>query len=204
MKRILMLFTAMAITLVVASGVTLAVNKIGTNGPDTLKGTNKADNLLGKGGNDVLFGLDGRDNLLGGEGKDWLLGGREAQSLGGDKNLGGGPGNDGIVGEQGSDNALGERGNDYMVDGDLRESSHDDFSGGPGNDVLWVSHVPAFKDVVVCGEGFDLVGADPKDMVAPECERVVIIRNAAQDEEFFESIPQSFLEGLAPFPEFPE
>jgi hypothetical protein len=46
--------TMMAATLVVASGVALAVNKIGTNGPDTLKGTNGADKLLGKGGNDVL------------------------------------------------------------------------------------------------------------------------------------------------------
>jgi RTX calcium-binding nonapeptide repeat (4 copies) len=204
MRRVILLLAVMAATLVVVSGVAWALNKIGTNGSDTLKGTNKADNLLGKGGNDALFGLGGSDKLLGGEGKDWLLGGRRAQSLGGDKNLLGGSGNDGIVGEQGSDDALGEEGNDYMVDGDIRESSHDNFSGGAGNDVLWVSHVPAFKDVVVCGEGFDLVGADPKDEVAPECERVVIIRNAAQDEEFFESIPQSFLEGLAPFPEFPE
>jgi len=51
----------MAATLVVASGVALAVNKIGTNDPDTLKGTNGADNLLGRGGNDDLLGLGGRD-----------------------------------------------------------------------------------------------------------------------------------------------
>ena len=36
-----------AATLVVASGMALAVNELGTNGPDTLKGTNGADNLLG-------------------------------------------------------------------------------------------------------------------------------------------------------------
>ena len=57
-----------AVTLVVASGVALALNKLGTNGPDTLKGTNKSDNLLGRGGNDDLFGLGGTDNLLGGSG----------------------------------------------------------------------------------------------------------------------------------------
>ena len=61
----------MAVTLVVASGVALALNKIGTNGPDTLTGTNKGDNLLGKGGNDDLYGLGGTDNLLGGPGKDF-------------------------------------------------------------------------------------------------------------------------------------
>jgi Ca2+-binding RTX toxin-like protein len=70
MRRVILLLTMMAATLVVASGVALAVNKIGTNGPDTLKGTNGADNLLGKGGNDTLFALAGNDNLLGGAGKD--------------------------------------------------------------------------------------------------------------------------------------
>jgi hypothetical protein len=54
----------MALTLLVASGVALAVNKIGTGGPDTLRGTNGAVNLLGNGGNDVLYALGSRDNLL--------------------------------------------------------------------------------------------------------------------------------------------
>ena len=57
--------TVMAATLVVASGVALAVNRIGTSGPDTVRGTNRFDNLIGRGGNDDLFGLGGRDNLLG-------------------------------------------------------------------------------------------------------------------------------------------
>jgi Ca2+-binding RTX toxin-like protein len=74
MKRILVLLTVMAVTLVVASGVAWAVNKVGTNGPDTLRGTNGDDNLSGKGGNDVLFSLNGRDNLLGGPGRDVVLG----------------------------------------------------------------------------------------------------------------------------------
>src|SRR3712207_9155809 len=61
-------------TLFRSSGVALAVNKVGTNGPDTLRGTNGDDNLLGKGGsNDELFSLNGRDNLLGGAGKDCLI-----------------------------------------------------------------------------------------------------------------------------------
>jgi Ca2+-binding RTX toxin-like protein len=71
MRRLVLLLAVMALALVLASGGVLAVNRIGTNGPDTLKGTNRADSLLGKGGNDDLFGLGGRDNLLGGDGKDW-------------------------------------------------------------------------------------------------------------------------------------
>ena len=77
MRRVILLLTMMAATLVVASGVALAVNKMGTNGPDTLKGTNGADKLLGNGGNDTLFALAGNDNLLGGAGKDEVLGGDE-------------------------------------------------------------------------------------------------------------------------------
>ena len=47
MRRLVLLLTMMAATLVAASGVALAVNEIGTNGPDSLKGTNGDDSLLG-------------------------------------------------------------------------------------------------------------------------------------------------------------
>jgi hypothetical protein len=39
MRRTIVLLATMALTVVVASGVALAINKIGTNGPDTLRGT---------------------------------------------------------------------------------------------------------------------------------------------------------------------
>src|SRR5215213_5261346 len=114
MRRVILLLTVMAATLVLASGVALAVTKIGTNGPDTLRGTNGADNLLGKGANDRLFSLAGRDNLLGGPGKDVVFGGRIVGSCcqdndfsGGDKNVLGGPGNDDVNGGRGSDNIVG-------------------------------------------------------------------------------------------------
>ena len=48
----------------------LAVNKVGTNGPDHLNGTNGDDNLVGLGGDDELFAFRGDDTLLGGSGKD--------------------------------------------------------------------------------------------------------------------------------------
>ncbi len=59
MRRTILLLVTMALTLLVASGVALAVTRIGTEGPDTLRGTNGADTLIGKGGNDILLALAG-------------------------------------------------------------------------------------------------------------------------------------------------
>jgi Ca2+-binding RTX toxin-like protein len=202
MRRALLLVAMMAVSLLVASGVALAVNKIGTDGPDTLRGTNKADNLLGRGGNDVLFGKDGRDNLLGEEGKDVLFGGFEDGTGSGDKNLVGGSGNDVVIGAKGSDNIAGGAGNDLLVEDGLREFSKDTISGGSGNDVLDVFHKPAaVQDVVACGSGFDRVIADRADLVAPDCEKVVVVHGSLENvfqqaDRFFESIPRSFFEGL--------
>jgi Ca2+-binding RTX toxin-like protein len=203
MRRIILMVATVALTVLVASGVALAVNKIGTDGPDTLRGTNGNDNLIGKGGNDRLFALDGRDNLLGGPGKD-LVGTDPTVWRRGDKNLQGGPGNDIVFGARGSDNVLGDEGNDWLIDGPTRESSLDKVSGGDGNDVLLVENVPATKDIATCGGGFDRILADRKDLVAPDCERVRIAHGSLeevrqQEEEFFASIPQSFFEGLPRF-----
>jgi Ca2+-binding RTX toxin-like protein len=202
MRRTIVLLTTMALTLSVASGVAWAVNKIGTDGPDTLRGTNGADNLIGKGGNDRLFALDGRDTLLGGPGKDWVDT-HPNKFRRGDKNLQGGPGNDIVVGGRGSDNVLDDAGNDLLADGPGREFSLDKVSGGDGTDVIFVQNVPAAKDIATCGGGFDRVLADSKDLVASDCERVRIVHGSReevmqQEEEFFASIPQSFFEGLQP------
>ena len=195
MRRAVLMLAAMALVLLLASGVAWAVNKIGTNGPDTLRGTNGDDNLLGKGGNDVLFSLNGRDNLLGGPGKDIVLGENERfNSSRGDKNLRGDLGNDIVVGGRGSDNVLGDAANDFLVDGPDREFSLDRVSGGDGNDVFFVANAPAAKDIVTCADGFDRVLADRKDVVSGNCERVFI--GFGSEDEFFASIPQSFCRGL--------
>jgi Ca2+-binding RTX toxin-like protein len=197
MRRVILLLTMMAATLVVASGVALAVNKIGTNGPDTLKGTNRADKLLGKGGDDVLFSLAGRDNLLGEEGKDWVLGGNEQRPLGGDKNLVGGPGNDGVLGGEDSDTLTGNSGNDFVNGG----PGSDKILGGEGNDVLDLINKPANRDLVTCGGGFDRVLADTEDAVAPDCEKVAVGLAAARelDQRIEESgFYDRIFEGLAP------
>jgi len=184
----------MTLALLLASGVAWAVNKIGTDGSDTLRGTNKADNLLGKGGNDKLFGLAGRDNLLCGSGKEMVVGGNERRLSGGDKNLVGGSGNDEILGGLDVDNILGEEGNDLVADGPDGDRATDTLSAGDGNDVVEVFTDPASKDLVSCGDGFDRVFANRNDVVAPDCERVA--DRESEFEELFESIPQSFWEGL--------
>jgi hypothetical protein len=47
MRRTILMVATMALTLLVASGVALAVTRIGTDGPDILRGTNGDDNLVG-------------------------------------------------------------------------------------------------------------------------------------------------------------
>jgi hypothetical protein len=197
MRRVILLLALMAATLVVASGVALAVNKVGTNGPDTLRGTNGDDNLVGLGGNDILLALAGDDNLLGGPGKDIVVGASERRLFArGDKNLAGGRGNDLVAGGLGADNVLGQEGNDLVADGPTREFATDRLTAGGGNDVVAVINKLAFKDLVTCGDGFDRVLADRKDVLAPDCERVFF--GIGSFDEFIESIPQSFFEGLHP------
>ena len=74
-------------------------------------------------------------------------------------------------------------------------------SGGDGNDVFLVYHKPAAKkDMVLCGNGRDQVLADRADVLAPDCERVVVVHGSGEDIErqvgaFYESI-QGFLGGI--------
>ena len=49
MRRTILLLATMALTLLVASGVALAVTKIGTDRPDFLIGTKGSDELFGRG-----------------------------------------------------------------------------------------------------------------------------------------------------------
>jgi Ca2+-binding RTX toxin-like protein len=187
----------------VASGVALAVTKIGGPGPDTLRGTNGDDNLLGKGGNDRLFSLAGHDTLLGGEGKDVVFGGKivgrccnDNDYSGGDKNLVGGDGNDDVEGGRGSDNIVGGGGNDFLFEGAEPDVAKiDNLSAGAGNDAVWVLNwSPVGKDILSCGSGLDRVIADRTDVIAPDCERVFYGRRKIG--AFFGDIPQSFFEGL--------
>ena len=210
----------MAATLVLASGVALAVNKIGTNGPDTLKGTNGNDNLSGKGGQDDILSLEGNDNLLGGAGRDNVWSGTERSPGEGDVNLQGGTDNDRVYGSlgtdslmggagndllngyRGSDTIVGDEGNDVLVDGGGAEAYKDTLSGGPGDDVFIVDNRPPFGDVVTCGSGFERVFADREDVIASDCEKGAV--GPAATKALFKEIPkseiQAFNKGLPPMP----
>jgi Ca2+-binding RTX toxin-like protein len=77
MRRAILLLTVMAATLVMATGVALAVTKFGGPGNDTLTGTNGPDTLVGGPGSDDLEGLRGPDRLFGGPGDDLLFDGED-------------------------------------------------------------------------------------------------------------------------------
>jgi Ca2+-binding RTX toxin-like protein len=150
--------------------------------------------------------LAGNDNLLGGPGKDVVFGGHPGEECcndsnfsGGDKNLGGGDGNDEVEGGRGSDNIVGGRGNDSLFEGAEPDVAKPNIlSAGVGNDVVWVLNFsPRGKDFLSCGSGFDRVIADRTDVIAPDCERVFFAQRSL--DAFFESIPESFWEGLPQF-----
>jgi hypothetical protein len=132
---------------------------------------------LGGSGNDLVFGDAGSDSAVVGE-----------------------EGRDIVDGHTGTDRMLGEGGGDWLVDGPLDEASKDDvLSGGDGDDILFGDHVPAVKDIVSCGGGFDRAVVDRKDVVADDCERVRLVRGSfeevlEQEEAFVESLPPAVRE----------
>ncbi len=186
-------------------------NLLGGAGKDWLLGGNERipfggeKNLKGESGNDGVVGGIGSDTLLGGSGNDFVLG-----DNGSDGAVVGEEGKDFVHGGRGADHIVGGEGPDWLVEGDLRNFSKDILSGGDGNDIFVVDNVPAVKVIVSCGGGFDRVLADRRDVVGPDCEKVVIVHGSRaevveQEEAFFESRAareffEGFFEGLAPDP----
>ena len=129
MRRAVILLAAIALAMVVGSGVAMAKtinchggNCLGTNKPDSIFGTNRHDAIFarkggdfvsGRGRDDNLNGEDGNDEVLGGWGDDWVKGGRH------DDDVVGGLGNDKITGGSG-DNVIraGDGRRDLIVCGD--------------------------------------------------------------------------------------
>ena len=70
MKRTIVLFATMVLSLLVVSGMALAVTKIGTDRADTLMGTKGSDVLSGRGHTDWIDGRAGNDVIKGGPGND--------------------------------------------------------------------------------------------------------------------------------------
>jgi hypothetical protein len=159
MRRVILLLTVMAATLIVASGVALALTKLDTNGPDTLMGTNGPDELFGSGGSDWFDGRAGKGVVSGGPGSDDPL----SPAIG---ILDGGPGADVISGGPGDDMLI-----DGTWPGDSAVDTHD---GGEGNDFFITANRPAARDIVSCGAGSDAADVDRKDIVGDDCERMWI------------------------------
>jgi hypothetical protein len=83
----------------------------------------------------------------------------------------------------------------YLVDGNEPNPNRGTIYGGPGNDVVFAWNRPASRDLVVCGSGYDRVATDTSDDAAKDCEKVSVYHRKFPD-AFFESLPESFWEGL--------
>ena len=83
MRRITIVFAALALAGMLAAGQASAALKVGTDGADTLVGTKYADHLTGKRGDDVLEGRAGNDvyHFADGFGTDTLVEPKKAGRL---------------------------------------------------------------------------------------------------------------------------
>jgi hypothetical protein len=132
------------VTMVLASGVALAANRIecrdqddgrcaGTFRADEMIGTNRAGTIRGLGGDDLIEGRGGSDKLIGARGGDQIIAGPCAPP-------------DGVQ-------SFGGRGDDVTVADDCGD--------------LTVVRPP---DTVDCGSGEDVVRGDK---ISADCERVI-------------------------------
>lgn len=156
-----------------ATSSTVGLDRVGTDGPDTLVGSELDDTLRGQGGADILRGNGGNDVLDGGTGDDSLDGGAGNDTLWGGAGkdlLLGGEGNDSLDGAEGNDELLGGAGADTLEDFDgdntLRGGDGDDrlsansygrnlLFGDAGNDVLGATRG---RSVLDGGAGDDVFG----------------------------------------------
>jgi Ca2+-binding RTX toxin-like protein len=113
-------------------------------------------------------------------------------------------GNDLVAGDRRPDRILGAAGDDWLIDGELRGVQTDTLGGGDGDDLLDAINLPAKRNMLSCGRGFDRVFADSEDAIAPDCEKVAVGPAAA--EKLNQQLANAgffarFFNGLAPFPE---
>jgi len=106
-----------------------------------------AKSLDGTMRDDRLIGSNHRDQIAGEGGEDLIRGLRSADALSG-----------------GDDD-------DTIYAGPTHESAMDVVSAGGGDDFVRVFNRPAARDLVDCGNGFDRVVADSRDVLAG-CNRV--------------------------------
>ena len=148
MKRSVLLLVAVAVTLLMVSGVAIARTVYCDGG--YCRGTNDNDTMYGSGGRDNIYSLRGAD-LVRGKG-----------------------GADSVNGDGGRDRLSGGRGNDEVNGGDADDvvagnSGYDALNGGNGDDR--VEAVDGLRDQISCGNGsHDIVVFDAGLDDFRECE----------------------------------
>ena len=123
MRRVVLILAVMLLGVMMFSGVALARDITGTNGPDTLIGTINPDEI---------FGLRGADYIAGRPSGDELYGNRANDEVHGDR------GNDFIDGGFGSDWLFGGPGDDTISAADGYE---DRIRCGTGFDTVYADNV---------------------------------------------------------------
>jgi len=148
------------------NGPVMSVVLAGGNDHLTVGGVPAGEmSVAGSSGNDKVFGHGGRDSLNGGTGDDELTG------FGGNDSLVGREDSDILRGSTGNDTLRGESGFDSLFGGDGTDS----LNGSFGNDFFDAKEPvgsTALRDTITCGDGFDRVEADLKDVftLVGECE----------------------------------
>ena len=155
MRIATLLTTAVALMLILASGIALAATINGNSGNNFLRGTNNADKIGGRGGNDEVRARAGADKVFGGTQKDTLYG-MENGDL-----VVGGDGNDGLEGGTGNDTLKSQN-----------DGNADNLNCGPGDDTAFVE----LNDVVDDSRAGDLTITALNNTSAPvtSCETLVV------------------------------
>jgi len=195
MRRLIVLVSTMALTLLVAGGVALAATIhcpndpsqgspveglfcYGTSAADTMSGSDLFDFMYGKGGADTMHGYGDRDYLQGDKGSDHIYG-----DAGADASLWGGaydPSTDTYT-DTSDDYVHGASGGD-TIHGGIAQGGVDRLYGEAGNDLIRASqrehnmntlvpNVPVTKEIIDCGGGqSDVVRFDEGVDVVTNCE----------------------------------
>lgn len=116
----------------------------------------------------VIYGTPGPDAINGTAGKDRIYG------LRGDDSINGLGRADRLYGGRGADGINGGTGDDLLVQGPVEEYARDALNGGRGDDRIRSANLPAVRDVITCGPGFDRVYADARDLIASDCELIAV------------------------------
>jgi len=153
--------------------------EISTQDGSTIRAGNDDDLICGTDGRDAIFAGGGNDRVTAGLGRDTVHAGA------GDDQVDGDGGTDYVYGERGADRLHGGAGDDVLPGGDGKDvlwgdAGGDFLKGGPGEDRFFggygndlIDSRDGLTEHLYCGDGNDIVHADLRDIVSPDCEKVV-------------------------------